>query len=343
MSRSMVRSATALLVVSSRIIDSDPVMATSTHHLRLASVIRNGEGRIARTLLGVRWRGPGADRKRLVSGSPDAPCMQSLPIALVRSPRWVGIPLRLLPHQYTGSVGEITPQPTGLVVVVVLAVVVVLLAGAAPARATESVLVNVNADGDTPIGGAVVSASGCARGGDGRADAVGSPLRQSTGQLAEPTNAAGVALLQFDRLPRCLIVDAAGGQANGGTLHDSFRAEAHNETGDLMNVFVTPVSTLTHDAMRERPDLSEREAPRVVERLLGIPSHFDDFDLAADDGPFDGDTYLAAASRAGGVDRLNAALLRTDRRRAFHGRHAVAADTDADLQKWWNDLDVTKM
>jgi len=269
--------------------------------------------------------------------------MKSLPIALVRSPRWVGIPLRLLPHQYTGAVGALPRHPTVLVVAVVLAVVVVLLAGAAPARATESVLVNVNADGDTPIAGGVVSASGCARGGDGRADAVGSPLRQSTGQLAEPTNAAGVALLQFDRLPRCLIVDAAGGQANGGTLHDSFRAEAHNETGDLMNVFVTPVSTLTYDAMRERPDLSEREATRVVERLLGIPSHFDDFDLAADDGPFDGDTYLAAASRAGGVDRLNAALLRTDRRRAFHGRHAVAADTDADLQKWWNDLDVTKM
>ncbi|HEX4622843.1 MAG TPA: hypothetical protein VH231_00185 [Solirubrobacteraceae bacterium] len=91
------------------------------------------------------------------------------------------------------------------------------------------------------------------------------------------------------------------------------------------------------------PRPERREATRVVERLLGIPSHFDDIDLATDDGPFDGDTYLAAVPRAGGVDRLNAALLRTDRRRAFHGRHAVAADTDADLQKWWNDLDVTKM
>jgi len=128
--------------------------------------------------------------------------MKSLPIALVRSPRWVGIPLRLLPHQYTGAVGALPRHPTVLVVAVVLAVVVALLAGAAPARATESVLVNVNADGDTPIAGGVVSASGCARGGDGRADAVGSPLRQSTGQLAEPTNAAGVARIVEGILPK---------------------------------------------------------------------------------------------------------------------------------------------
>lgn len=235
-------------------------------------------------------------------------------IALVRSARWVGISLRLLPHRYVGALRAPPRSPTAFIVAVLLALVGVLLAGAGPAWATESVLVNANADGDTPIAGGVVSVSRCARPAGRRGVAVGAPLRQSTGVLAEPTNAAGVALLDFKRLPGCYLVGVSGGQANGATLQGSFRAEARNESGEVMNVFATPVSTLTYDLLHEHPGMSTRRATRVVQSLLGIPSHFDDIDLAADDTPFDGDTYLAAVSRAGGVDKLNAALLRTDRR-----------------------------
>jgi len=189
----------------------------------------------------------------------------------------------------------------------VLAVAGLLLAGAGSARAAESVLVNANADGDTPLAGGTVRASACARHGL----STGAALRQTNGTVKEPTNEAGVTLLQFKRLPHCLIVDVAGGQANGATLPGSFRAEASNHSGAVMSVLVTPVSTLTYDARREHPGLTSRGAKRVVDRLLGIPAVFDDIDLDADDGPFDGDSYLAAVQRAGSVAKLNQSLLRT--------------------------------
>ncbi len=73
----------------------------------------------------------------------------------------------------------------------------------------------------------------------------------------------------------------------------------------------TPVSTLTYVARREHPGLTRGGAKRVVDRLLGIPAVFSDIDLNADDGPFDGDSYLAAAKRAGSVAKLNRSLLGT--------------------------------
>ena len=115
------------------------------------------------------------------------------------------------------------PKPVcAPVVAAILALAALLLAGVGPAHASESVLVNANADGDTPLAGGTVRASACARHGVG----AGAALRQTNGTLEEPTNAAGVTLLQFKRLPRCLIVDVAGGQANGARLPGSFRAEA---------------------------------------------------------------------------------------------------------------------
>ena len=138
------------------------------------------------------------------------------------------------------------------VVAAILALAALLLAGVGPAHASESVLVNANADGDTPLAGGTVRASACARHGVG----AGAALRQTNGTLEEPTNEAGVTLLEFKRLPRCLIVDVAGGQANGARLPGSFRAEARNHTGDITTVLVTPVSTLTYDAQREHPGLT---------------------------------------------------------------------------------------
>ena len=223
-----------------------------------------------------------------------------------------------------------------------VALAVVLLAGVAPARAAESVLVNANADGDTPLAGGAVRASACARRGGG----AGAALRQTNGTLEEPTNEAGATLLEFKRLPRCLIVDVAGGRANGATLPGSFRAEARNHSGAVMSVLVTPVSTLTYVARREHPGLTRGGAKRVVDRLLGIPAVFSDIDLNADDGPFDGDSYLAAAKRAGSVAKLNRSLLGTAQghgRHTFRAQHARAAGPILDVDAWWKDLDVTKM
>jgi hypothetical protein len=227
------------------------------------------------------------------------------------------------------------------VVAAILALAALLLAGVGPAHASESVLVNANADGDTPLAGGTVRASACARHGVG----AGAALRQTNRTLEEPTNAAGVTLLQFKRLPRCLIVDVAGGQANGARLPGSFRAEAHNHSGGVMSVLVTPVSTLTYAARREHPSLNPGGAKRVVDRLLGIPRVFNDIDLDADDGPFDGDTYLAAVQRAGSVAKLNQSLLRTAQghgRHTFRAQHARASQV-IDVDAWWKDLDVTKM
>ena len=134
-------------------------------------------------------------------------------------------------------------------------------------------------------------------------------------------------------------------------MRGSFRARAWNEGDQVMSVLVTPVSTLTFAVRRAHPGMSTVRATRVVQRLLGIPSHFDDIDLAADDTPFDGDRYIAAAFRAGGTDRLNRALMRTaqrDRRhpfRASRARAAVAppADDPLGLTEWWKQTDVTKL
>jgi hypothetical protein len=111
-------------------------------------------------------------------------------------------------------------------------------------------------------------------------------------------------------------------------------------------VLVTPVSTLTYAVRRADPGMSNARARRVVRRLLGIPAHFDDIDLVADDRPFDGDRYLAAASRAGGIGKLHGALIRTaqrDRRHTFHASKARAAGPAGELEKWWNETDVNKI
>jgi hypothetical protein len=64
-------------------------------------------------------------------------------------------------------------------------------------RTTQYLFVNANADGDTPVSGALVRANRC--GGDKR----DVPLRQRDGSRGERTPKTGVTLLAFDRLPAC--------------------------------------------------------------------------------------------------------------------------------------------
>jgi hypothetical protein len=57
-------------------------------------------------------------------------------------------------------------------------------------------------------------------------------------------------LLGFERLPSCFIVNVAGGRANGRTVRGSFRAQARNQSDQIMSVLVTPMSTLTYAVRR---------------------------------------------------------------------------------------------
>ena len=204
---------------------------------------------------------------------------------------------------------------------------------------------DANADGDTPISGGLVQVYRCARQTSRRGVVAGASLRRASGVRAKRTNSAGVALVNFGRLPSCLIVDVSGGRANGRTLRGSFRAEAHNTPGQIMSVLVTPVSTLTYDERQQHPGMSTARATRVIQRLLGIPSNFDNIDLAADDTSFDGDRYMAAAFRAGSIGKLNAGLIRAaqhNRRHTFHVKGASPAHA-ASIAGWWKDTDVSEL
>ena len=234
-----------------------------------------------------------------------------------------------------------------LVIVILFAVAggSLAVAPARAARSSEDVLVDANADGDTPISGGLVQVYRCARPTSRRGVVAGASLRRASGVRAKRTNSAGVALVNFGRLPSCLIVDVSGGRANGRKLRGSFRAEAHNTPGQIMSVLVTPVSTLTYDERREHPGMSTARATRVIQRLLGIPSNFDNIDLAADDTSFDGDRYIAAGFRAGSIGKLNAGLIRAaqhNRRHTFHVKGASPAHA-ASIGGWWKDTDVSEL
>ena len=108
-----------------------------------------------------------------------------------------------------------------------------------------------------------------------------------------------------------------------------------------MSVLVTPVSTLTYDERQQHPGMSTARTTRVIQRLLGIPSNFDNIDLAADDTSFDGDRYMAAAFRAGSIGKLNAVLIRAaqhNRRHTFHVKGASPAHA-ASIAGWWKDAE----
>ena len=225
------------------------------------------------------------------------------------------------------------------------------VAPAFAARSSESVLVDANADGDTPISGGLIHAYRCARPASRRGVVAGASLRQVNGVRAERTNSAGAAHLGFERLPSCFVVSVTGGRAHGRKVRGSFRAQARNQGDQIMSVLVTPRSTLTYAVRRARPGMSTARAMRVVHRLLAIPPHFNHIDLAADDTPFDGDRYMAAAFRAGGIGKLNRALIRSaqrNRRHPFRATKARAAaapsgDDPLGLREWWNQTDVTKL
>ena len=206
---------------------------------------------------------------------------------------------------------------------------------AAPAsagdRTTQYLFVDANADGDTRVSGGSVRVSRCG---------ANVPLRQRDGSRGERTPKTGVTLLEFDRLPACYDVVVTGGRAGGRPLGGSFVSRNSNAKGQLENVAVTPVSTLVSRLRKAHPKMTDRRATQLVQRDLKIPFYYDRFDLEADDNAFDGDRYLAATRRKGGVDRLNRALGSDTTRRSFRDLTADQEPKAAGVSEWWKDVDV---
>jgi hypothetical protein len=161
-------------------------------------------------------------------------------------------------------------------------------------------------DGDMPVSfgrvSVVATTEDPAHVGDRR------PVVQRTGAGSERTNAAGVAMLDFGRLPRRFTVVVRGGFAHGRRFPGTLYAEVRNHGTDVVEV--NPVTTLTAYVRTVGRGMGGVRARRRVKRLLAIPAWHDTTrDLRRADEHFDGDAYLAAVRRRGSVAALNRALL----------------------------------
>ena len=219
---------------------------------------------------------------------------------------------------------------------VVFVLALVLAAGDARAAESRIVPVAVFLDSELPVAGARVSVvpttDDPAHLGERR------PLRQLTGGADERTNAAGVALLDFARLPERFTVVVRGGRSLGQRVPGALYAEAATR-GDADVIEVNPVTTLTAFARTAGRDMRLGRARSTVKRLLAIPSwHDTTHDLHHSDRYFDGDAYLAAARRSDSVQSLNRRLLRELRdgdgeRRRFRERAVRASASPLDWLK----------
>jgi hypothetical protein len=174
---------------------------------------------------------------------------------------------------------------------------------AAVAQATPSLLaVWAIVDGDTPLshGRVRVYPTGSR-----------SALAQTDGRREERTYGSGVALLEFAQLPRDFTVEVSGARADGRLLRGTFRAVVHGySTGRV--VHVDPVTTLIEARQEAGRPISAASARHKIYRLLRVPTWQNQADLRNSDYYFDGDAYLRAARRAGGVTALNRALIREE-------------------------------
>ena len=226
------------------------------------------------------------------------------------------------------SVGPtITPGPAaadrcgvvrrcGMLALGALVLVLVWLASTGEARADEGraagaassrlVPVWVQLDGGLPVDlgrvSVVATTNDPAHVGERR------PLRQRTGRRSERTNPAGVAMLDFARLPKRFTVVVRGGRAYGRRVRGALYAEVTRRGSDVVEV--NPVTTLSAFARAAGRGMGAARARRGVKRMLAIPSWHDTTrDVSRSDRYFDGEAYLAAARRRGSVQALNRVLL----------------------------------
>jgi hypothetical protein len=204
-----------------------------------------------------------------------------------------------------------------LALVATLAIAPFSAAAEAPsgvAQATPTVLaVWALVDGDTPLshGRVRVYEKGSR-----------SALLQSNGKAQERAHGSGVALLEFARLPSDFTVEVSGARPGGRPLRGTFRAVVHGYTAGRV-VHVDPVTTLIAARRQRGRPISAAAARRKIYRLLRVPAWQDQADLRNSDHYFDGDAYLRAARRAGGVAALDRALIREELRRGDRSRRFV--------------------
>jgi hypothetical protein len=193
---------------------------------------------------------------------------------------------------------------------------------AAAAARPAIVAVWALADGDTPLTRARVRVMK-----DGRRIR---PVRRGR----ELTSAKGVSLLRLKRVPRRFTVEVTPRRGLRGRLRAVVR-NYHSGRVVHVNPVTTLIANLAAQRRRGRP-IGLRIARREVLDALRIPDWHDHTDLRHSDRYFDGDAYLRAARRAGGVAALNRALLRRaldDEWRAFHNRRRPARAAAIDWLK----------
>lgn len=162
------------------------------------------------------------------------------------------------------------------------------------------------ADGDTPFAGARVRVLK-----DGR------PIRGI--ERRTRTHTTGVALVRFRHLPRRFVVEVLPRGQVGGRM----RAVVTNYRSGRV-VHVSPVTTLIAAVAAKRQQgraIDLAAARHRVYELLRIPERYEHRHLRYSDRYFEGDEYLRAARRSGGVAALNRRLVRRalhDGRRTFH-------------------------
>ncbi len=178
-------------------------------------------------------------------------------------------------------------------------------------------------DDDVPVAGATVRVYATAR---PPASWRGQPAErllvgQSSGGGPRRTYRTGVALLAFARLPRAFTVTVTGGRAGGRRVPGAFSVVVGGYVSGTV-VDVNPVTTLITDDLgahrRSGRSISVARATTEIYRLLHIPGFVDQVDLGYSTRYFDGASYLAAARRAGGIEKLDRALVAQARRGARH-------------------------
>jgi hypothetical protein len=217
----------------------------------------------------------------------------------------------LIPRRRAWKVPRRVQLLLGVVLVGVLAFGLCARADAGAARDKPTVLAVWGlADGDTDVAGGTVRVFA------GRpADRGGAALAQTNGRRADRTHRSGVALLAFRRLPPEFVVEVRGGRADGRRVPGRLRAAVRGyRSGDVIHV--NPVTTMmaAYGAAVERGALDRSAgARRLAYRELRIPHWMSHADLSYHDRRFDGDSFLRAARRAGGVGALVRRLLHDDR------------------------------
>jgi hypothetical protein len=177
-------------------------------------------------------------------------------------------------------------------------------------------------------------------------------VRSLTPLIRERTNAAGVAMLKFARLPRAFTVVVSGGWVRGRRLNGFLSAQLRGYiVGSPMGgvssgavVHVNPVTTLVDLWQRVDPRVNLRYARLRIDRALGIPRWADNIDLSNNDQWLDGEVFLRDVRVHGTLNAETGELLIVIRNgghvRRFGAPPSAHASVVAD---WWKNTDISQL